>query len=278
MNPCAPAGLGRHRRLSRALRQGAPVVFLCADVGLQVGPPGTYGRVEDLDPLVRMGVDGVFLSLGTLRWFSTAFADDCELSLVVRTDWCSQWRPQELNPHADGRAVTITTPTQAAEAGADAIVQYMLMGSGDPDVERGYISRTAKCIRDAHQIGLPVIIEPLVRGSAVEGSERKPDFMRLAIRTAVELGADALKVEAPDESDFEAVIGSCPVPVLLASTAPIGDEPAIRRAALGRRAGAAGVAYSADFFGSRQPDHLLASLRRSMTGPPRSSSKEKVYA
>lgn len=257
--------LGPARRIQRLIRSEQPAVMLCADVGLQVGPLPRYPDIDALGDLIALPFDAIFLTVAGLRWHANVFLHRPELGLVVRTDWCSQWRPAHHFPHADGRAVTITTPAEAADSGADAIAQYLLLGSGDPDVERGYIKRTAKCVRAAHAIGLPVIVEPLIRGGAVSGQERRADLMRLAIRTACELGADALKIEFPEEEDAADVIAASSVPTLMASTPPLGDCQAIARAQLGRAARADGVAYSADFFGSERPEELLAALRLALT-------------
>lgn len=260
----ADSRLGAARGMLRLIPPGRPAVMMCADVGLQVGPPAGRGSVDRLRDFVELPFDAIFLTHGVLRWFSEALLAKPEMGLVVRTDWCSQWRPAHLNPHLDGRATTVTTPAEAADAGADAIAHYLLLGSTDPDVEKSYVRRTARCIRKAHAIGLPVIVEPLIRGGAVVGDERRRDFMCLAIRTALELGADALKIEAPQDQDSAEVIGSSSVPVLIASTPPTGDSEAVERARGARRAGAAGVAFSADFFGSARPAELLVDIRQAI--------------
>jgi hypothetical protein len=48
---------------------------------------------------------------------------------------------------------------------------------------------------------------------------------------------------------------------LLASTPPISYDEAVRRALAGAASGAAGVAYSTDFFAAERPDDLVAGIR-----------------
>lgn len=235
--------------------------MVCADVGLQVGPPGRTRRLRGFRPLAMLPLDGIFLTQAAIPTFSDILIERPSLKLVVRLDWCNQWRGQALSPVPDGTGVTISTAAQAAEGGADAVVHYVLLGHSDPRIEADYVLRASRAVAEAHAVGLPCILEPLIRGGNACGKERSAGHMALGIRTAIELGADAVKIESPDEADITEVMESASVPVLLASTPPISDDDAIKRARRGRSAGAAGVAYSADFFESTDAEALLAELR-----------------
>lgn len=249
------------RRRRRLLGERDFSVFLCADVGLQVGPPGTTLRVDDLREFAELDVDGILLTQALVPRFADTLVARPEVALVVRLDWCSQWRGPHLSPVADGVGVTVSTAAEAAASGADAVIHYCLLGHGDPVVEADYVSRAARAVREAHAVGLACILEPLIRGSNAAGNERDPAHLIWGIRTAEELGADAVKVEHPGADHLSHVISAAGVPLLLASTPPISAPDAVRRAAEGASAGAAGVAYSADFFAAERPAQLVADIR-----------------
>lgn len=257
------------RRRRRLLGERDFSVFVCADVGLQVGPPGATRRLDELRPFAELDIDGILLTQAAVPTFSDTLVARPDVTLVVRLDWCSQWRGPHLSPVADGVGVTVSTAAEAAASGADAVIHYCLLGHGDPAVEADYVSRAARAVREAHAVGLACILEPLIRGTNAAGNERDAAHLIWGIRTAEELGADAVKVEHPADGDISRVIGAAGVPLLLASTPPISAADAVRRAADGARAGAAGVAYSSDFFTSDRPAELVAGIRATAIPPTR---------
>ncbi len=257
------------RRRRRLLGERDFSVLVCADVGLQVGPPGITQRLDELRPFAELDIDGILLTQAAVPTFSETLAARPDLTLVVRLDWCSQWRGPQLSPVADGVGVTISTAAEAAESGADAVIHYCLLGHGDPAVEADYVTRAARAVREAHAVGLACILEPLIRGTNATGRERDAAHLIWGIRTAEELGADAVKIEQPADADAARVIGAAGVPVLLASTPPISPADAVRRAVEGAEAGATGVAYSSDFFTADHPAKLVAEIRAAVTSPSR---------
>jgi DhnA family fructose-bisphosphate aldolase class Ia len=254
-------GLPAASRRQRLLGDTDFSIVACADVGLQVGPPGSSTRLDQLRRFAELSVDGVVLTQAAVPTFADILVKRPQLRLIVRLDWSSQWRGAHLSPVANGIGVTVSSPAEAAVSGADGVIHYCLLGHSDPRVEADYIARAAQAVREAHAVGLACILEPLIRGGNAAGNERDAAHMVWGIRTAEELGADAVKVEAPFEADVQEVIGSAAVPVLLASTPPISHDEAVRRASAGAAFGAAGVAYSADFFAAERPDDLVADIR-----------------
>lgn len=251
-----PLGFAASRRLRRLFDKDRFAVWLCADVGLQIGPPGRTTRLSDLGSYLGLSFDAVVLSLAAIERFAGQL-NSLDLRVVARVDWTNQWR--SISPVSASAGATVASVASAAALGVDGIMHYTLLGHDDPRVEADYIHRSAQAVEAAHAVGLPCVLEPVIRGALVSGSERDATHQRWAIRTAVELGADAVKVEAP--TDPGDVLSAADVPILVASTPPAGDAPAITRARSAREAGAAGVAYSSDIFTSTDPDALVRQLR-----------------
>lgn len=248
------------RRRRRLIDDERFMVIACADVGLQVGPARGTDRIDELRGLLESGVDGVVLTQAMIPVFADLLGAPRFPRLIVRLDWCNQWRGAGLMPVEDALGVTVSSPLDAAAEGADAVIHYLLLGSSDARIEADYVSRAAAAVREAHSINLPCILEPLIRGGNVGGSPLDRNLMRLGIRTAIELGADAVKIEFPRDEDVDSVLSSATVPVFIASTPPISDDEAVRRANRARLGGARGVAYSSDFFASPDWSALVREL------------------
>lgn len=249
-------GLAASRRRRRLLGSDRFAVWLCGDVGLQVGPPGRTSRLHDLESFLELGFDTVVLSLAGIERFASTLTGRPDLRVIARIDWTNQWRA--LSPVQESAGVTVGSAARAAALGADGIIHYALLGHTDPRLEADYIGRAAQSVQDAHAVGLPCVLEPLIRGGGASGRERDPAHQRWAVRTVAELGADAVKIEAP--TDPAAVLRASDVPILIASTPPVGDEEAVERARTAAVAGGAGVAYAADIFGSADPATLVRRL------------------
>lgn len=252
----SPVGISASRRQHRLLRGRPFNNWLCADVGLQVGPPGNTRRFAEVEPLLHLDFDGVVLSQAGVERFGDTLASRPDLPFAVRLDWSGQWRT--LLPIDDAPGAAVSRVEDAAASGADAVIQYAILGNEDPALEADFIARAARAVHSAHALGLACILEPLIRGSRTVGRQRAPELQVWAVRTAAELGADAVKIEAP--LDPEIVLQESDVPVFISSTPPFGDDEAFLRAQTARDAGAAGTAYAADIFGSPDPQGLVTRL------------------
>ena len=94
------------------------------------------------------------------------------------------------------------------------------------------------------------------------------DSVSRAARICAELGADIIKTPCPGPADeFEAVAEACPVPVVVLGGPKMASEEDVVALATGVvRAGAAGIAFGRNCWGSADPGKLLARLHEAVHG------------
>jgi putative autoinducer-2 (AI-2) aldolase len=109
-------------------------------------------------------------------------------------------------------------------------------------------------IDEAERYGIPVLAVTAV------GKEMKRDarYMSLASRMATELGAHIVKTYFVNE--FEKVIESCPVPVVIAGGKKQPEDEALKMAYDAIHAGAIGVDMGRNIFQSSDPIAMIKAV------------------
>ena len=171
------------------------------------------------------------------------------------------------NGSGELRSSLLARPEDALRHGADAVLTYMVVGTGDADFESKEIRRTAEVARECERIGIPLIVESLARGKSVE-NPGEPRWLNLHTRMATELGADAVKTDySGDPISMRSVVEGCPIPILVLGGSRQGsDEEAldvVRSVAL---AGAAGVFFGRNVFQAENMGLFLQQARSVLDG------------
>ncbi len=253
---------GKKIRLNRILRgPGKGSLVVAFDHAFVLGPiPGTREAKVQIARFLDAKVDGLLLNLGLMRACADAFSPGNTAGLIARLDWTSMWKA--LAPGGDGelRSCMLGTPEEALRSGADAVLTYLTVGTGDTDFEAKEICRNAQVARECERVGIPMMVESLARGKSIQNSA-DPKWLELHTRMAVELGADAIKTDySGDPVSMSAVVKACPVPILiLGGTRDSSDEGALNVVRGAMQAGAAGVFFGRNVF---QADDMSGFLKR----------------
>jgi len=252
---------GKSIRLNRILPKGRGALVIAFDHALVLGPiAGTADPKGQLRRFAESPADAVLLNLGILRQAVDALTAGRAPAIIVRLDWSSIWAVK--SPHSDSkdRSALVAQPEHALRHGADAVATYMIMGTGDADFEAAEIARTAGVARECETLGLPLIVEALARGCAVD----------LPPRVAAELGADAIKTEySGDVESMRGVVRNCPIPILVLGGGRLGsDEQALDLVRNTMRAEAAGVFFGRNAFQSPTMMEFLSQARAILDGQP----------
>ncbi len=130
---------GKAVRLNRIFRAPSKRALIVAfDHALMLGP---IAGTEDPAPQIRKfgacGVDGVLVSLGTLKNCLSAFLTPDPPAVIARLDWTNVWRRPGAAQTGEYRSPLVARVEDAVRLGADAVVTYMFMGSGDPAASSG---------------------------------------------------------------------------------------------------------------------------------------------
>ena len=252
---------GKDIRLRRILRSGRGTLVVAFDHPLVLGTiHGTRDPVRQISQFIQGEADAVLLNLGNFRLVPEA-ASAALPGLIARLDWTTALGTATGNPIAGFRSGLVGTPEDAMRAGADAVIVFLVIGSGDTEFEKNEIERVAAVARQCERIGMPLIVESVARGQSLE-NPRDPQWLMLHSRMAAELGADVIKTEySGDWTTMREVVTACPVPILVLGGSRSGSDEdilAITRDIM--RSGAAGVFFGRNVFQAADMPQLMRRL------------------
>ena len=255
--------LGKTVRLRRILPLGRGSLVVAFDHPLVLGPiPGTIKPEEQIARFVEGRADAILLNIGSFRYVAKAVKDANHVpALIARLDWTTALGTAANNPAKEFRSCLVGDPEDAARVGADAVVTFLVVGSGDTDFERDEVRRVALTARKCEQLGLPLIVESLARGKNLR-APNDPEWLKLHTRMAAEIGADVVKTEFTGNPDtMREVVEGCPIPILvLGGTRTGSDEDILKATREIVRSGAAGVFFGRNVFQATNIPALMQQL------------------
>jgi class I fructose-bisphosphate aldolase len=260
---------GKKIRLNRILggseRRALVVAF---DHALVLGPiPGTDDPLGKVRQFALADVDGLLLNLGLIRQFADSPIAGPIPALIARLDWTTVWSAFGQNGNGALHSALLARPEEALRHGADAVLTYLVVGTGDAEFEMKEIIRNAEVARECERVGIPLIVESLARGRDVQ-SPGDPKWLNLHTRMAAELGADVVKTDySGDAATMRSVVKTCPIPILvLGGNRHASDKRALDVVREVAAAGAAGVFFGRNVFQADNMDTFLAQARAALDG------------
>ena len=259
---------GKALRLNRIFRTPSSKALIVAfDHAQMLGPiAGTEEPVPMIRRLAAARVDAILVSLGTLQNCTEAFLVPDAPAVIARLDWTNVWYRQQAASTGAYSSCLVGHVEDAVRCGADAVMTFMFMCSGDAEKEAREISKNAEVSRAAERFGVPHIIESMARGKDVE-NPADVNWVKLHTRIASEIGADLIKTDYPgDAASLRDVVAGCPTPVLVAGGPRAGgDEQALAMVAAVAEAGAAGVIFGRYVIQAEDMEGFLAGARRRLS-------------
>jgi predicted phospho-2-dehydro-3-deoxyheptonate aldolase len=245
---------GKTLRLKRF--QSSPngrMVILPLDHGVSCGPLRGLERPENV---IRMGVqegaDALVLHKGMLRCLESLPGQ--MPGIILHLSASSQLGP------AVHHKVLIGTVAEAIRCGADAVSIHINLGnSKEPEMLQDFGAVSDACT----EWQVPLLAMMYVRG--LDEAATAPDAtIAHAARIAAELGADLIKIPAPDDDHvLTEITSSLPVPVVIAGGSKIAETPVfLERVERAMAAGAHGVAMGRNVFQDEYPQLLLRATCR----------------
>lgn len=254
----------RLNRLLKASRRKALVVAF--DHPLVLGPIlGTTNPSQQIQEFASAGANGVLMNFGMLKQAHGLLCDPAP-SLILRLDWSSAWAAMESGGKLQSEL--LARPEDALREGADAILTYLFVGTGDLEFEAKEVARNAEVARECERIGLPLIVETLARGKAAP-NPASPEWIKLHTRIATEIGADVIKTEyTGNVATMREVVDICPVPILVLGGERRSDAAATEAIRGIAQSGAAGVFFGRNVFQSANVAEFLKSARALLDSEP----------
>ncbi|MCX5715594.1 MAG: 3-hydroxy-5-phosphonooxypentane-2,4-dione thiolase [Candidatus Omnitrophica bacterium] len=237
---------GMKNRLSRIFKQDGRTVMLAVDHGYFLGP---VSKLEDprktIEPLMPY-TDALMLTRGVLR---NCVPADSGVPVVLRVSGGNSIVGKDLSN--EGLTVSME---DAVRLNVSAVALSIYVGS---DHEHQTLLNLTALVDEGECLGIPVLAVTAV-GKELEKRDAK--YLALSCRIAAELGAHFVKTYYCD--DFEKVVKSCPVPLVIAGGPKLNTEmDAINLAYKAVRSGAKGVDMGRNIWQSKNPVGMIKAIR-----------------
>lgn len=259
---------GKAIRLKRVLHPERGTLVVAFDHALVLGPiPGTLDPAAQIRRFVEARADAVLLNFGNFRHFAEAISPGHAPGLIARLDWTTAFNESAKATAHGFQTCLVAHPEEALQAGADAVITFLVVGSGDADFEKKEVERVGNLGRECERVGVPLVVESLARGAQVQ-NPREAQWLMLHTRMAAELGADIIKTEnASDVETLRGVVSACPVPILVLGGGRTGSDEEVLKVVRGIvETGAAGVFFGRNIFQADNMPDLLQRVRTVLAG------------
>ena len=235
---------GMKNRLSKIIKpKDGRTVMLAVDHGYFMGPTTGLEKLDEMiNPLLPYA-DTLMLTRGALRNYVDPVTD---IPIVLRVSGGTSIVGKELLHEG-----TVVSIEDAIRLNVSGVAYSILVGA---DFERDTLLGMTKYIDEAERYGIPVLAVTAV------GKDMAKDvrYLGLASRMAAELGAHIVKTYFC--KDFEKVIESCPVPVVIAGGKKQPEKDALNMAYDAIQAGAIGVDMGRNVFQSADPVGMIKAV------------------
>ncbi|HNT68097.1 MAG TPA: 3-hydroxy-5-phosphonooxypentane-2,4-dione thiolase, partial [Syntrophorhabdaceae bacterium] len=243
---CNSLDWGMKNRLSRIFNpRSGKTVMLAIDHGYFQGPTTGLERVDvTILPLLQYA-DTLMLTRGILR---TIVPPTYDKGIVLR----ASGGPSILNELSNEQiAIDID---EAIRLNVSAMAVQVFIGG---QFETQSVHNMTRLVDWGNRYGIPVL------GVTAVGKEMARDakYMRLASRIIAELGVTYVKTYYVPE-DFDTVVASCPVPIVIAGGKKMPELDALAMAYNAIQDGASGVDMGRNIFQSESPVAMIKAIRK----------------
>ena len=233
---------GLKNRLSSIIKpHNNRALMLAVDHGYFLGPTERLENPKKVIAPLLKHCDSLMLTRGVQR---TSVPAETDTPMVLRVSGGSSIIGDDLSQE------DITVSIQdAIRLNASALAMSIFVGS---KYEYQTVVNLGKLVSEAEQYGIPVLAVTAV------GKELGKDarYLSLACRMAAEQGAHIVKTYYCE--NFEKVVESCPVPIIVAGGKKIPERDALQLTYNAVKAGAVGVDMGRNIW---QSDHPVAMIR-----------------
>jgi putative autoinducer-2 (AI-2) aldolase len=252
---------GLQNRMSSIIKpQNNRALMLAVDHGYFLGPTEKLENPKKvIAPLLKY-CDSLMVTRGVQR---TSVSATTDTPMVLRVSGGSSIIGDDLSQE------DITVSIQdAIRLNASALAMSIFVGS---KYEYQTIVNLGKLVSEAEQYGIPVLAVTAV------GKELGKDsrYLSLACRVAAEQGAHIVKTYYCD--NFEKVVQSCPVPIIVAGGKKIPERDALQLTFNAIKGGAVGVDMGRNIWQSEHPVAMIRAVRSIVHGNSDVDQAFKLY-
>jgi len=236
---------GLRNRLSSIIKPDTGrTVMLAIDHGYFLGPTsGLEVPSKTIEPLLKYA-DSLMLTRGVLR---TSVPADFDIPIVLRVSGGTSIVGKDLS----NEGIT-TSIKEAIRLNVSAVALSIFVGS---DHEKETLLSLAELVNQAEEYSIPVLAVTAIG----KDMARDARYLALCCRIAAELGAHFVKTYYCE--DFEKVVESCPVPIVIAGGKKLPEKEALQLAHNAISRGAVGVDMGRNIFQSENPVAMIQAVR-----------------
>src|SRR5215831_6081032 len=236
---------GMRNRLSKIIRPNdSRCLMLAVDHGYFLGPTEKLESPSStIGPLAKY-VDSIMLTRGILR---TCVNPTIDIPIVLRVSGGSTIIGEDLSKES-----ITTCIEEAIRLNVSCLALSIFVGS---KYEHQSLSNLAKLVDEGEKYGIPVLAVTAVGKDMIRDSR----YLGLACRVAAELGAHIVKTYYCE--NFEELIESCPIPVIVAGGKKTPEMEALELTYNAVKGGAVGVDMGRNIFQSDSPVGMIKAVR-----------------
>lgn len=239
---------GMKNRMSRLISpKTGKAVWLAIDHGYFLGPVSKLEEpAKTIKPLLEF-TDALMLTRGVLRNCIDASIDK---PIILRVSGGNSI----VGPALSNEAIQ-TSMEEAIRLNASAVALSIYIGT---EHEHQTLKALSELVNEGQRYGMPVLAVTAV-GKELE--KRDARYLGLCCRIAAELGAQVVKTYYCE--DFEKVVRSCPVPLVIAGGPKLKTElDALKLAYEAIREGAVGVDMGRNIWQSPNAVGMIKAIRK----------------
>lgn len=234
---------GMANRLAKIIKPDGRAVMLAVDHGYFLGPTsGLEEPRKTIEPLLPHA-DSIMLTRGVLR---TSVDPKSDRPVVLRVSGGTSILKELSNEE-----ITVSID-DCIRLNVSAMALSIFIGS---EFEKETLVSLARLVDEGEKYGIPVLAVTAVG----KDMARDVRYLGLACRIAAELGAHIVKTYYCD--DFEQLIESCPIPVIVAGGKKTSEMEALDLTYNSVKRGAVGVDMGRNIFQSDCPVGMIQAVR-----------------
>ena len=253
---------GLRNRISHIIKPNdSRALMLAVDHGYFLGPTEKLEIPrKTITPILKY-CDSLMLTRGVQR---TSVDPKYPVPIVLRVSGGSSIIGEDLS----NEEITVSIK-DAIRLNACGLAMSIFVGS---KYEKQTIVNLGQLVSDAEEYGIPVLA---VTAVGKEIGQKDARYLSLACRIAAEQGAHIVKTYYCE--NFEKVVESCPVPIIVAGGKKIPERDALELAYNSIRGGAAGVDMGRNIWQSDNPVPMIRAVRAIIHGNANVSEAYELY-
>jgi len=248
--------------LNKILKKGKTLI-LAYDQGLEHGPTDFNDKNVDPNYIIKIAKENKLSALVFQKGIAEKYYEEIKQSkipLIVKLNGKTGL--------VKGEPISrqLCTVEEAIKLGATGVGYTIYIGSVH---EPKMLQEFENIQRNAHKRNLPVILWIYPRGKSIKNKPKK-ELMAYATRTALEIGADIVKIKWEQGTTFKdlqwAVKAAGKTKVVIAGGAKKNEKELLQQTKQLMKAGCAGLAIGRNVWQSKNPNKISKELKKVVMG------------